>query len=119
MGQTPLSWPPAPLEMMKLLLGAGADPKAKAPDGGSFPMAAVGSANVEVVVYGFDNDVKVATTTAPRLMHASVTGAGGTFLAARLHVCDVISFLAEKGRATGRTQRHQAHSDIDMRISPH
>src|SRR5262249_26171652 len=46
-GQTPLftAARAGQIEAMRLLLEAGADPKVKAPDGGSFLMAAVGSAN--------------------------------------------------------------------------
>jgi ankyrin repeat protein len=98
--------------MMKLLIDAGANPKTKAPDGGSFLMASVGSAKVEVVkfAYQFDDDVKVATTEGATLMHASVTGtSNGATLEAQKRVCEVIAFLAEKGapldekNATGRT----------------
>jgi ankyrin repeat protein len=85
---------------MKALIEAGADPKQRTPDGGSFLMAAVGSANVEAVkfAYQFDDDVKVVTREGATLMHASVTGtANGATLEAQLRVCEVIQFLAAKG----------------------
>jgi ankyrin repeat protein len=113
-GQTPLllAARAGQLKMMKLLIDAGANPKTKAPDGGSFLMASVGSAKVEAVkfAYQYDDDVKVATTDGATLMHASVTGtSNGATLDAQLRVCEVIAFLAEKGapldekNAAGRT----------------
>jgi ankyrin repeat protein len=100
------------IEAMKMLLNAGADPKAKAPDGASFLMASVGSAKVQAVkfAYEYDNDVKVVTSTGATLMHASVSGtANGATQEAQERVCEVIRFLAEKGapvdekNAAGRT----------------
>ena len=94
------------------LLDAGANPKAKGPDGNSFLMAAVGSANVEAVKFAhrFDDDTKVVTADGTTLMHASVTGtSNGGALEAQLRVCEVIQFLAGKGapvdekNAAGRT----------------
>ena len=108
------SWLPAPvrLEAMQALIEAGADTKAKAQDGSSFLMAAVGSAKVSAVKFAYehDSDVKVVTKTGATLMHASVTGtANGATLEAQERVCEVIRFLAEKGapldekNAAGRT----------------
>ena len=50
-GQTPLFLAARGgyLDVMKALLEAGSDPHYRAPDGGSFLMAAVGSANVAAV----------------------------------------------------------------------
>src|SRR5262249_23627240 len=66
-GQTPLlvAARAGQIESMKALIAAGADPKAKAQDGSSFLMAAVGSAKVEAVKYAYqyDKDVKVVTTS--------------------------------------------------------
>ncbi|MBM3765138.1 MAG: hypothetical protein FJW32_07075 [Acidobacteria bacterium] len=85
---------------MKALIEAGANPKERAPDGGSFLMASVGSANAAAVkfAYQFDDDVKIVTRDGATLMHASVTGtANGATLEAQLRVCEVIQFLADKG----------------------
>src|SRR6185436_10463147 len=76
------------------------DPKAKAQDGSSFLMAAVGSAKVEAVkfAYGYDPDVKIVNSSGATLIHASVTGtANGGTQEAQERVCEVIRFLAEKG----------------------
>ena len=63
-------------------------------------MAAVGSANVDVVkfAYQYDDDVKVVTSDGTTLMHASVSGtANGGTQEAQERICEVIRFLAEKG----------------------
>jgi ankyrin repeat protein len=87
-------------DVLRALIEAGADTKAKASDGSTFLMAAVGSANIDVVkfAYEYDSDVKVVTSTGATLMHASVTGtANGATQEAQERVCQVIRFIAEKG----------------------
>jgi len=101
-GQTPLlvAARAGQIESMRALLAAGADPKAKAQDGSSFLMAAVGSAKVEAVKFAYehDKDVKVVTSSGNTLAHASVSGtANGGTLDAQMRIVDVIRFIAEKG----------------------
>lgn len=99
-GQTPLflaargGYP----DVMKALLDAGSDAHYRAPDGGSFLMAAVGSANVEAVrlAYAYDRDVDVVTEDGATLMHASVTGTGNS-PEAQARIVEVIQFLADHG----------------------
>ncbi len=100
------------IEAMRALIEARADTQAKAQDGSSFLMAAVGSGKVEVVrfAYEYDPGVKIVTSNGATLMHASVTGtSNGATQEAQERVCEVIRFLAEKGapldekNANGRT----------------
>jgi ankyrin repeat protein len=100
------------VDAMRVLIEAGADTKARAQDGSTFLMAAVGSAKASAVrfAYEHDPDVRIVTKTGATLMHASVTGtANGATLEAQERVCEVIRFLAEKGapldekNAAGRT----------------
>jgi ankyrin repeat-rich membrane spanning protein len=99
-GQTPLFLAArgGHVDVMKALLDAGSDPHYRAPDGGSFLMAAVGSANVEAVrlAYQYDSDVNVVTEDASTLMHASVTGTGNS-PEAQANIVEVIQFLADRG----------------------
>ena len=101
-GQTPLlvAARTGQIEAMRALIEAGADTHAKAQDGSSFLMAAVGSAKVNAVkfAYQYDPDVTIVTKNGTTLMHASVTGtANGATQEAQDRVCEVIRFLAEKG----------------------
>jgi ankyrin repeat protein len=83
---------------MKALLDAGSDAHYRAPDGGSFLMAAVGSANVEAVrlAYKYDSDVDIVTKDGSTLIHASVTGTGNS-PEVQAHIVEVIQFLADHG----------------------
>ena len=99
-GQTPLFLAArgGHLDVMKALLGAGSDPHYHAPDGGSFLMAAVSSANVEAVrlAWKYDNAVDVAMKDGSTLIHASVTGTGNS-PEAQARIVEVIQFLADHG----------------------
>ena len=99
-GQTPLFLAArgGHLDVMKALLDAGSDPHYRAPDGGSFLMAAVGSANVEAVrlAYKYDSDVDIVTKDGSTLIHASVTGTGNS-PEAQARIVEVIQFLADHG----------------------
>jgi uncharacterized protein len=99
-GQTPLFLAArgGHLDVMKALLDAGSDPHYHAPDGGSFLMAAVSSANVEAVrlAWKYDNAVDVAMKDGSTLIHASVTGTGNS-PEAQARIVEVIQFLADHG----------------------
>jgi len=99
-GQTPLFLAArgGHLDVIKALLQAGSDPHYRAPDGVSFLMAAVGSANVAAVrlAYEYDRDVDVVTKDGSTLMHASVTGTGNS-PEAQARIVEVIQFLADHG----------------------
>ncbi|NDJ11633.1 MAG: ankyrin repeat domain-containing protein [Acidobacteriia bacterium] len=99
-GQTPLFLAArgGHLDVMKALLDTGSDPHYHAPDGGSFLMAAVSSANVEAVrlAWKYDNAVDVAMKDGSTLIHASVTGTGNS-PEAQARIVEVIQFLADHG----------------------
>ena len=102
------------LEVMKVLVAGGADPKIRAQDGSSLLMNATASAKLPIVEYAYslDDDVTVVTESGATLMHQSVTGTQNR--ATQDEICEVISFLASKGAALdlkdgrGRTPIQQA-----------
>ena len=99
-GQTPLFLAArgGHLDVMKALLDAGSNAHYRAPDGASFLMAAVGSANVEAVrlAWKYDSDVDIVTKDGSTLIHASVTGTGNS-PEAQARIVEVIQFLADHG----------------------
>ena len=92
-------------------MAGGADPKLKAQDGSTPPMAAVGSGHAEAVRYAYelDSDVKAVTATNSTVMHASVAGTMQN--STQLEICKVIQFLADKGtpldEKDGRENSHR------------
>jgi ankyrin repeat protein len=96
-------------DVMRALIAAGADPKAKAQDGATLLMAAAGSGHLATVKYAyeFDPDVKAVTINKSTVMHAAVTFT--LEMSTQAEVCAVIQFLASKGAdvdpedANGRT----------------
>ena len=84
-------------DLMRVLLDAGADPKARALDGTSLLMQAIGSAKPDFVkfVFTLDSDVHVVTDSGRTVMHATVSGTSrrGT----QDEICEVIQFLADQG----------------------
>jgi cytohesin len=84
-------------DLMRLLLEAGANPKAKAQDGTTLLMQAIGSAQLPFVKFAFelDNDVFAVTDSGRTVMHATVSGTArrGT----QDEICEVIQFLADQG----------------------
>jgi uncharacterized protein len=81
--------------VMRALVAAGADPKARAQDGASVLMAAASGARLETFKYAYEIDphVDVVTTTGNTVMHVAV-GLGGR---TQPEVCEVIQFLADHG----------------------
>jgi ankyrin repeat protein len=98
------------LDVMKALVAAGEDAKARAQDGSTLLMAAANSGHLDVVQYAWELDpeaVKAATQTKAEVMHAAVTGS--MQLSTQPEICKVVRFLADKGAtldpvdANGRT----------------
>ncbi len=97
------------VDVMRALVGAGADPKIKAQDGTTVLMAAASSGHVETVKYAYelDNDIAAVTDRKSTVMHAAVTGS--MLNSTQPEVCKVIQFLVDKGAdpdpldANGRT----------------
>ena len=85
------------LDVMKVLVAGGADPRLRAQDGSSLLLNATASAKLPVVEYAYslDDDVTVKTETGATLMHQIVTGTQNR--ATQDEICDVIRFLASKG----------------------
>lgn len=82
-------------EVMRALVAAGADPRARAQDGASVLMAAASGARLETFKYAYEIDphVDVVTTTGNTIMHVAVGLNGRT----QPEVCEVIQFLAAHG----------------------
>jgi len=94
-------------DVMRALVGAGADPLLKAQDGSSVLMAAAAGGRIETVKYAYEIDPNVDVTTANgnTPMHVTVSANGRT----EPEVCEVVQFLADQGakldemNAAGRT----------------
>ena len=82
-------------DVMRALVGAGADPGLKAQDGTSVLMAAAAGARLNTFKYAYEIDphVDVVTTTGNTPMHVAVGLNGRT----QPEVCEVIQFLADHG----------------------
>jgi ankyrin repeat protein len=82
-------------DVMRALVGAGADPTLRAQDGTSVMMAAASGARLRTFKYAFEIDpsVDVVTTTGNTPMHVAVGLNGRT----QPEVCEVIQFLADHG----------------------
>ena len=82
-------------DVMRALVGAGADPALKAQDGSNVLMAAASGARMKTFTYAFEIDpnVSVVTTTGNTIMHVAVGLNGRT----QPEVCEVIQFLADHG----------------------
>jgi ankyrin repeat protein len=82
-------------EVMRALVGAGADPTLKAQDGTTLLMAAAAGARLKTFTYAYELDphVDVVTTTGNMPMHVAVSLNDRT----QPEVCEVIQFLADHG----------------------
>ena len=85
------------LDVMRLLIGGGADPSLETDNGTTLTMLAAG-AKVETVRYAYENDprVTVVNQLGQTPMHAAV---GGGVQRTQDEICEVIQFLADKGAA--------------------
>jgi len=85
------------VEVMRVLIDAGADTKLKAQDGTTLFLAAAGSGHVEVAkfAYQFDKDVKAVDGLGFTAMHESVSGTGR--LATQPELTELVQFLADVG----------------------
>jgi ankyrin repeat protein len=86
------------VEVMRALIAAGADAKARAQDGTTVLTAAAGSGHLDAVQYAYElnPDVTVVSTiTGATLMHAAVLGTSA--MATQDQICEVIRFLASHG----------------------
>ena len=81
---------------MRLLVGAGADPKAHTQDGMTLLMKAAQSTPNPVVEYAYmlDDDVVARTRNNRTVMYAAVMQSCN---APQEKICDVIQFLADRG----------------------
>jgi ankyrin repeat protein len=97
-------------DVMRALVAAGADPKAKAQDGSNLLMAAAGTGHVEIVKYAYelDPDVAIVTDDKTTVMHSAVNPLAMQ-TSTQPEICKVVQFLADKGApldekdARGRT----------------
>jgi len=82
-------------DVMRALVGAGADPTLKAQDGSSVLMAAAAGSRIKTFTYAYEIDpnVNVVTTTGNTPMHVAVGLTDRTQPA----VCAVLQFLADRG----------------------
>jgi ankyrin repeat protein len=80
-------------DVMRALVGAGADPRLKAQDGTTLLMTAASGARLPAFKYAFeiDPDVSAITTAGNTVMHVAVGMNGRT----QPEVCEVIQFLAD------------------------
>jgi uncharacterized protein len=85
------------VDVMRVLIQAGADTKLKAQDGTTLFLAAAGSGHVEVAKYAyeFDKDVKAVDSLGFTAMHESVSGTGR--LATQPELTELVQFLADIG----------------------
>jgi ankyrin repeat protein len=92
------------VDVMRVLVAAGADPKVKAQDGTTVLSAAAGSGHLDAVQYAYElnPDVKAASRfTGTTLLHAAVLGTSA--VTTQDQICEVIRFLAAKGAPLDET----------------
>jgi ankyrin repeat protein len=83
--------------IMRVLVDAGADPKAHANDGSTLLMAAASGGHVESVKYAYelDPDITALTDRKETVMHAVFIGS--MQLSTQPEICKAVEFLADKG----------------------
>ncbi len=101
------------VDVMRVLIEAGADTKAKSGDGTTLFLAAAGSGHVEAAryAYQFDKDVKAADEEGSSAMHEAVRG---TFeKATQAEVTELVQYLAELGVPLDELD-HEGRTPIDI-----
>ena len=85
------------VDVMRVLIEAGADTKLKAQDGTTLFLAAAGSGHVEAAKYAYelDKDVKAVDSLGFTAMHESVSGTGR--LATQTELTELVQYLADIG----------------------
>lgn len=85
------------VDVMRVLIEAGADTTLKAQDGTTLFLAAAGSGHVEAAKYAheFDKDVKAVDSAGFTAMHESVNGTGR--LATQPELTELVQYLADIG----------------------
>jgi hypothetical protein len=85
------------VDVMRVLIEAGADTKLKAQDGTTLFLAAAGSGHVQAAKYAyeFDKDVKAVDNLRFTAMHESVSGTGR--LATQPELTELVQYLADIG----------------------
>jgi ankyrin repeat protein len=84
------------VDVMRVLIEAGADPKLKAQDGTTLLLAAAGSGHAEAAryAYEFDKDVKAVDNDGRTAMHESMTG---TAQIPQPELVELVQYLADIG----------------------
>jgi ankyrin repeat protein len=84
-------------DVIRALLGSGADPSLRAQDGSTLLMAAAGGARLATFTFAYELDphLDIVTITNATVMHAAAELGGRT----QAEVCEVIQFLADRGAA--------------------
>jgi len=84
------------VDVMRVLIDAGADTKLKSQDGTTLLLAAAGSGHLEAAryAYQFDQDVKAVDDEGDTAMHAAVSGSWQ--MATQPEITELVQFLADK-----------------------
>ncbi len=101
------------VDVMRVLIEAGADTKLKAGDGTTLFLAAAGSGHVEAAryAYQFDQDVKALDDDGSSAMHEAVSGTWQ--VATQPEVTELVQYLADLGVPLDELD-HQGRTPIDI-----
>jgi len=101
------------VDVMRVLIEAGADTKLKAQDGSTLFLAAAGSGHVEAARYAhqFDRDLKAVDDEGGTAMHASVSGTWQ--MATQQEVTELVQYLADLGVPPDELD-HKGRTPIDI-----
>ena len=86
-------------EIMKRLVDAGANPKARTQDGATLLMQAARSTRMSVIAYAYslDNNVTAKTSANRTVMHSAVSPSRVHYTVSEDDICNVIQFLSKHG----------------------